>query len=225
MNENSTSFIRGRLRRLTDEEIELWLGVAKSIAPLPARAPRQLSRPKLENFAKELDQLGEEAPVEPQQARKEPPKASSADPAPVSGSNLSRSDAPARPAATPRLAPLERRLRQKLSRGRLAPDAAIDLHGMRSHEACIALRRFLLRAQIDGARLVLVVTGKGERGSAEEGAGGVLRRSVPQWLRGSEYQSVVVGFEEASRPHGGAGALYVRLRRLDRVRPERFDRR
>jgi DNA-nicking Smr family endonuclease len=69
---------------------------------------------------------------------------------------------------------------------------------------------------------VLVVTGKGERDSAGEQTPGVLRRSVPQWLRGAEYHSIVVGFEEASRPHGGTGALYVRLRRRDRVKQDRL---
>lgn len=115
----------------------------------------------------------------------------------------------------PPLAPLERRLRQKLSRGRAAPDAAIDLHGLTRHEAVVALRHFLAQAQRDGAKLVLVVTGKGRGASGffEDEAAGVLRRSVPQWLRGPEYHSIVVGFEEASRPHGGAGALYVRLKR------------
>jgi len=118
--------------------------------------------------------------------------------------------------APPPLAPLERRLRQKLARGRAAPDAAIDLHGMRRQEAFAALRDFLTSAQIAGARLVLVVTGKG-RVASEDGAAGVLRKSVPNWLRGAEYNAIVLGFEEASRPHGGAGALYVRLRRRDRA--------
>ena len=115
------------------------------------------------------------------------------------------------------LAPLERRLRQQLARGRAAPDAAIDLHGMRRQEAFAALREFLARAQIAGARLVLVVTGKGERAASAEATPGILRNSVPNWLRGADYRAIVLGFEEASRPHGGAGALYVRLRRRDRA--------
>jgi DNA-nicking Smr family endonuclease len=114
-------------------------------------------------------------------------------------------------------AAIERRLRQKLSRGRAAPDAEIDLHGMRREEAFVALRKFLLRAQSDGARLVLVVTGKGNRAASGDFARGVLRNSVPGWLCGPEYQAIVAGFEEAARPHGGSGALYVRLRR--RIRP------
>lgn len=115
------------------------------------------------------------------------------------------------------LAPLERQLRQRLSRGRAAPDAEIDLHGMRQREASAALRTFLLQAQTGGARLVLVVTGKGERPDSAELTSGILRRSVPNWLRGAEYHSIVAGFEEAARLHGGSGALYVRLRRRSRA--------
>jgi DNA-nicking Smr family endonuclease len=116
----------------------------------------------------------------------------------------------------PPLAPLDPRLRQKLRRGRAEIDAVLDLHGFRAAEAHLALRRFLDRAQRDGAQLVLVVTGKGRL--APEGEG-VLRRSVPLWLGAPELRRIVVGFEEAGRTHGGGGALYVRLRRRDRPAP------
>ena len=46
----------------------------------------------------------------------------------------------------------------------------------------------------------------------------MLRRLAPQWLGEPDLRSVVLGFEEAGRAHGGAGALYVRLRRRDRPR-------
>jgi DNA-nicking Smr family endonuclease len=96
-------------------------------------------------------------------------------------------------------------------------DAAIDLHGMRQPEAHAALHQFLLRAQRDGAKVVLVVTGKGESRD-ETGLGtGVLRRGVPLWLNAPEWRSLVVGYEQASRLHGGAGALYVRVRRRERA--------
>ena len=76
--------------------------------------------------------------------------------------------------------------------------------------------RFLKEAQADGVRLALVITGKGrlvldEDGRADER--GVLRRAVPQWLSGAEMRPYVVGFGEAAPPHGGSGALYVRIRR------------
>lgn len=113
----------------------------------------------------------------------------------------------------PSLAPLERRARQRLARGAMEVEAAIDLHGMRQPEAHAALHHFLGRAQRGGAKLVLVVTGKGDSRPAEGLETGILRRNVPLWLKAPEWRSLVVGFEEATRAHGGAGALYVRIRR------------
>jgi DNA-nicking Smr family endonuclease len=100
----------------------------------------------------------------------------------------------------------------------LAPfdiDARIDLHGRTQREAHGALLSFLHRAQADGAKIVLVVTGKGARQDAPGGSSerGVLRRQVPMWLALPEFRPFVVGFEEAHVSHGGQGALYVRLRR------------
>ncbi len=193
MKESASSFAKGRLRRLSAEEIALWLEVAKTVSPRPSRIlPQAPARSEL-------------ATQQPAPATTKP----SEKPAP----EMADRGSTAAPRKAPPLQPLERRLRQKLSRGRAAPDAAIDLHGLTRHEAFVALRRFLAQAQRDGAKLVLVVTGKGRGGDLNDEAAGVLRRSVPQWLRGPDYHSIVVGFEEASRPHGGAGALYVRLRR------------
>ena len=85
---------------------------------------------------------------------------------------------------------------------------------MTQTEAHVALLRFLRRAQSDGARIALVVTGKGRRTAADGGgASGVLRRQVPMWLALPEFRPFVVGFEEAHVSHGGQGALYLRLRR------------
>jgi DNA-nicking Smr family endonuclease len=114
--------------------------------------------------------------------------------------------------APPPLTALARRERHKLARGRLAIDARLDLHGMTQVEAHAALARFLRGAQRDGARFVLVITGKGGRAERAEGRG-VLRRQVPLWLGLPEFRDAVVGFEEAHIAHGGEGALYVRLRR------------
>jgi DNA-nicking Smr family endonuclease len=194
VNENFPSSRTPRLRLLSAEEIELWLDVTRGVARRPGSGSPALPRPR------------NEADLQASEAGNKPPKGESAATPP---SAVERK-------APPRLAPLERRLRQQLARGRAAPDAAIDLHGMRRQEAFVALREFLARAQIEGARLVLVVTGKG-RVASEGGAAGVLRKSVPNWLRGAEYHAIVLGFEEAARPHGGAGALYVRLRRRDRA--------
>ena len=116
------------------------------------------------------------------------------------------------PAKQPPLALLDRRLKQRVAHGRDAIDARIDLHGMTQSEAHAELSRFLRRAQTNGARVALVVTGKGARGGL--GERGVLKRQVPLWLALPEFRPFIVGFEDAHVSHGGEGALYVRLRRF-----------
>ncbi len=126
---------------------------------------------------------------------------------------------PPKPSA-PRPAHLDRRMSGKVARGRIGIDARIDLHGMTQAAAHRRLVTFLHEAQATGARLVLVITGKGSPDRSEaafatmyEPERGVLRRAVPQWLNGAELRPFVVGFGEASRRHGGGGALYVQVRR------------
>jgi DNA-nicking Smr family endonuclease len=120
-----------------------------------------------------------------------------------------------RPMLVPPLAPLDRRLKQRVARGREPIDARIDLHGMTQQRAHSALFAFLRHAQADGARIVLVVTGKGESRGERDPASerGILKRQVPVWLSLPEFRSLIVGFEVAHVGHGGPGALYVRLRR------------
>ncbi len=115
--------------------------------------------------------------------------------------------------ALPPLAPLDRREKQKLARGHLPIERRLDLHGYRQHEAHERLRSALVRAQDEGARVLLVITGKGGGLTASGEERGVLKRMVPLWLRLPEFRPFVVGFEEAHVGHGGSGALYVRLRR------------
>jgi DNA-nicking Smr family endonuclease len=171
-------------RPLSDEERALWSGLARSIKPLG----------RTKTSTKQTASAAGEAPAAPL-------------PAPVP-------HAATRPVAAPAmqslpLAPFDRRLKQRVARGRDAIDARVDLHGMTQREAHAALLRFLRRAQADGAKIALVITGKG--GGA--GERGVLKRQVPLWLELPEFRPFVVGFEDAHVSHGGQGALYLRLRR------------
>ena len=75
----------------------------------------------------------------------------------------------------------------------------------------MVLLRFLHRAQTNGAKTVLVITGKGGRSDSGRG---VLKRQVPMWLALPEFRALVVGFADAAIGHGGEGALYVRVRRV-----------
>jgi DNA-nicking Smr family endonuclease len=178
------------MRRLSDEEIALWAEVAKTVARRRG--------------------AGLPAAAELQPTPTSPEAAAAPARAPTG--------APRKPPGMPPLAPLERRLKRDLSRGRAAIDSAIDLHGMNQAQAHHALRGFLVHMQAQGAKLVIVVTGKGGRAAAPVwfDESGVLRRLVPQWLREADMRGVVLGFEEAGRAHGGAGAHYVRLRRRER---------
>ncbi|PIT00042.1 DNA mismatch repair protein MutS [Bradyrhizobium nitroreducens] len=177
-----------RRRALSEEERALWDSVAKQVKPL-----RKLRTAK---------------------AHAAPPAA------PSLAAPVTRPSSPARPVATapaprvtkppvPPLAPLGKRERAKLSRGRSEIEARLDLHGMTQTRAHRALTGFLHRAHHDGLTFVLVITGKGRTG----GESGVLRRQVPEWLSLPEFRAFVVGFETAHIGHGGEGALYVRIRR------------
>jgi DNA-nicking Smr family endonuclease len=175
-----------RRRSLSEEERQLWESVARQVKPL-RRSPR-LARPHAAEAA-----TSAVAPIVPPRP-----------PSPV------KIAPPPKPHAPP-LAPIGRRDRAQLSRGKKEIDARIDLHGMTQIRAHRALFGFLQRAHHEGLTFVLVITGKGKIGGESER--GVLRRQVPQWLALPEFRTLVVGFEEAHIGHGGEGALYVRVRR------------
>jgi DNA-nicking Smr family endonuclease len=130
---------------------------------------------------------------------------------PADASAVARA-APAVSRPAPRLEPFDRRLKQRLARGSESLDGRIDLHGRTQTQAYAALLAFLQRAQEGGAKFVLVITGKG-RVHDEFSECGVLKRQVPQWLRLPQFRAYVSGVEDAHVGHGGAGALYVRIRR------------
>jgi DNA-nicking Smr family endonuclease len=97
--------------------------------------------------------------------------------------------------------------KRRLTRERDPLELVLDLHGLDQDRARGVLHRFLRRAQEDGARAVLVITGKGVQGD------GILRRRTPEWLAEPAVRGVVAGVSEAHRRHGGAGALYVAIKR------------
>ncbi|WP_424628799.1 Smr/MutS family protein [Bradyrhizobium sp. SYSU BS000235] len=179
-----------RKRTLSGEELALWEHVAKQIKPLR-------KKPRPSKGSAEIAIKDAEAE---QSARTTRPIAT-----------VPRKVVVA-PAAPPPLAPLGRRERSQLSRGRKDIDARLDLHGMTQTRAHRALLNFLHHAHANGMTFVLVITGKG-RTTGPESERGILRRHVPQWLGLPEFRHLVVGFEEAHIGHGGEGALYVRVRR------------
>jgi len=112
---------------------------------------------------------------------------------------------------------------KKLKAGKVKADGKIDLHGMTCVEAHDKLFHYLERAQKNGRRVILVVTGKGgpkKSGYSDlryddfESSRGVLRREVPMWLSSGAMRHMIVSFEDARQADGGTGALYVILKRI-----------
>ena len=180
------------MRKLSDEERGLWERLKQTVRPLPRRRATQ----------KTSEAPSVSRPAKP--GRKAKPAA--AVPAKV--------ERKAKPSEPP-LAAFEEKTRRRLSRGLVQVDDRIDLHGMRQERAHSQLIGFLRRAQTRGNRIVIVITGKG---TVSDGGRGVLREMVPHWLSRPDLRDLVVGFEEAGRRHGGAGALYVQIRRRREAR-------
>ncbi len=167
------------------EERALWRRSMQGVTPLAPKRP--------------LPKLAEEAMPAPPPARRAPAR-----PAPAKKST-------ALPALKPGHSPgVDRRTAEKHRRGRLPVEARLDLHGLTQDEAHRALERFLPRAQESGCRSVLVITGKGSR----DGTRGVLKEAVPRWLNQSPLRALVLSISWAQPKDGGAGALYVLLRRI-----------
>jgi DNA-nicking Smr family endonuclease len=103
----------------------------------------------------------------------------------------------------------------RLKRGKLAPEARIDLHGMSAERAHAALRMFIADAYARQLRLVLVITGKGRRDHPDDSPSrrGVLRNELPHWLAQPPLSLMVLQTAPAHIRHGGGGAYYVYLRR------------
>ena len=111
---------------------------------------------------------------------------------------------------------MDRKAYARLMRGKLRPEGKIDLHGMTLERAHPVLTRFILSAQSQGKRLVLVVTGKGKQ--RDDGGPipvriGVLRHQVPQWLNNPPLSLAILQVTQAHVRHGGGGAYYVYLKK------------
>lgn len=195
-----------RRRHLTPEEAELWSRVKRSAVPL--RPDRQ-----------------EPAPP-PERPAPHPPAPAPSPPADLSKLSLGGKAATVAPGH--RLDPplSERLARQpvrmdpkahgRMRRGKLVPEARIDLHGLTLDEARPRLVSFVLSSRAAGRRLVLVITGKGrdlDRGEPIPMRRGILRHQVPHWLATPPLAPAVLQVREAHRRHGGSGAFYVYLRR------------
>ncbi len=130
-------------------------------------------------------------------------------PAPRAAQAAKPAPAPARKAAPGTT--LDASWDRRLARGLAAPDLSVDLHGHNLATAYDLLDRRLERAIADGARLLLLITGRPPSGEA--GKRGAIRAAVGDWLAASRHAAAIAAVRNAHPRHGGAGALYILLRR------------
>lgn len=172
------------MRRLAPEERALWERVIASVRPL---APRKLK------------EAGTPAAPEPL------PPAAKAQPVP-SG-----------PAAAPKKVQpgttLDANWDRRLAQGLVQPDLTVDLHGHNLATAYDLLDRRLDEAVSNGSRLLLLITGKPPRDERRPVQRGAIRAAVGDWLAASRHAVSIAAVRGAHRRHGGAGALYIVLRR------------
>lgn len=193
-----------RRRELTPEEQALWDHVTRQVEALERSSQ----------------------PVPPQRALPKQPSPSADAPLPLrpfrigSKAALKVATATGKPSFVDRptqTSPnMDRRNFQRLLKGRLDIDATLDLHGLTADQAQTRLHMFVKAAYGAGHRLLLIITGKGQRGSEDEfnrPRRGVLRSGVPEWLRTGALSGIVLQVTQAHPRHGGGGAFYVYLRR------------
>lgn len=194
-------------RRLSEEERELWERVKHSATPLhrsqpiPQPAPRPAPPPSMPRTA---TMPPARAPIAPFRVGQVADHRRSDDLLPGLAESLKQ--LPLR---------MDAGAFGKMTRGKLRPEARIDLHGMTLAEAHPALISFILASRTQGRRLVLVITGKGrpnDHGAPMPVRAGRLRHDVPRWLMLPPLAGTVLQIAPAHRRPGGEGALYVYLR-------------
>jgi len=191
-------------RGLRPDELELWRKVAQTTERLKPERVAPITR-VLKPALKPGPVVEAPPPIEPFQIGGGARKTLAHDVLP---------GLPERLAAAP--VKMDKKAHNRLKRGKLKPEARIDLHGMTMAQAHPTLTRFILQSHARGLRLVLVITGKG-KDRDEDGPipvrRGVLRHNVPGWLSAAPLGPVVLQVSSAHLKHGGHGAYYVYLRR------------
>ena len=197
-----------RRRGLSSEDKALWSRVAATAVPM--HPGRKQAAPLAESVQPPQPAAGAPALPSPEFPRFRPAGKT------AGASTRIDLSPPAHKAIEHHPLRMDHKTHRQMTRGKLAPEARIDLHGMTLAVAQPVLTRFILQARADGRRLVLVITGKGRAGGPDAPLPvrpGALRHNVPHWLHMAPLAGIVLQVRPAHRRHGGEGAYYVYLRR------------
>ncbi|GHA48216.1 DNA mismatch repair protein MutS [Amylibacter ulvae] len=194
---------RGKNKGLSNDDIAIWKQIADGVKPLSPRKviPKPIKTAKTLRSTTPITQ----SPIQPfhigdkvVETRK--------------GSGPDFREAPAKTSPN-----MDKRNFQRLLKGKMEIEATLDLHGMTYDQAQKRITMFIRQSHVAGLRMILVITGKGRTHGVDEfnrPKGGVLRQSLPDWLRSPALNHLVLQVTPAQQRHGGAGAWYVYLRRL-----------
>ena len=111
---------------------------------------------------------------------------------------------------------LEKNIHKKILKGKIRVESTLDLHGCSIEESKIKVVEFIHKSLIYNKRLLLIITGKGERGPVTSGwdGKGKLKENVPKWLDSDYLEKHILWFDNAPPEKGGKGALLVYLRKF-----------
>lgn len=193
-------------RILNPDEESLWKRVAATVDPLHKRAPKPMA-----------EVMAEISPPSPRLPRTPLHLPSST---PLGSKKLPSVTLPPPRRSYHQAATLDGHWDRRLKKGQVRPDMSIDLHGHTLASAQTLLEQSLARAIMQGARILLVVAGRLRPGAdrlpltgSEQRPRGAIRASVPDWLTASAFADQIVALRPAHVNHGGAGAVYIILRR------------
>ncbi len=191
------------MRRLSPEERALWGQVAGTVKPIRGRAnagaPAQAGAGADVTAKTPHRPLPGRRPVYP-----EPP-----------AQRVVEAQGHIRAAHHPSANTLDGSWDKRLRLGQASPDFTIDLHGETLRSAHARLNHSLAIAIRHGARMILLITGRPARDNPRlpPTSRGVIRASVMDWLTASAHAPHIAAIRGAHPRHGGAGALYVILKR------------
>jgi DNA-nicking Smr family endonuclease len=106
---------------------------------------------------------------------------------------------------------LDAKIFRKLKSGEFSVQGHLDLHGMNTDQARIAVIDFLRRSYMEGKRCVLLIPGRGRNSPMGQG---VLRQELTNWLTQAPLKRITLAFTTALPKHGGSGAVYLLLRQV-----------
>lgn len=181
-------------RPLTAGEKALWQKVIASVEPLDQA---RISRVKALPVAKKLPER----------------------PGPITAETFGGTPARAIPlkdqTPIPEKSGLDGHWDRRLNKGVVQPDVTIDLHGYTLTSAHGRLDSALELSIAAGHRAILLITGKArsDEQRRREGGRGAIRAAISDWLAASRHASHIAAVRRAHPRHGGAGALYIILRR------------